>query len=271
MKSLAILCSSLTKKTATKLANAIGGVSVFNQDFHILDLNKYVYLNWGSHQTSGFIYNSLATRALNKIETEKYLALQEISRLKTYVGIDKNKVQELLRDGLWVVARKLVTSSRGKGIVLMKNEEDYIKAPMYTLYYPKTHEFRVFVGYNYNTPIYDILDYVQKKKKVGIEYDGVVWNKKNGYVYCHNKIVTRSKIKELAIQAADALGLDYCAVDILARMRFDEKTKRYVFLEEPRVCEINSAPGLENTVTFQAFVKYFNDIKSNIESLSEEP
>lgn len=156
------------------------------------------------------------------------------------------------------VARETATGKQGKGIVPIYGGQEYgpegeafPMAPLYTKFYDKTHEFRVHVFRG------KVIDYVQKKRmgkqklsSLGInEPDMLIRNHKRGWVFAHNDIIRDKFIEQIAVQAANCLGLDYAGIDILAKI--DENGK----VLDAVVCESNSAPGMSSKTTFTAYTK----------------
>jgi len=161
----------------------------------------------------------------------------------------KEVAQSWLNDGITVVSRRLTKSKMGKGISIITPDMDLPQVLLYTQYYEKTHEFRVHV--------FDgkIIDYVQKKKmgkakRESLELDKVnmeVRNHKKGWVFARKDIHASKKINDLGLAAVKAVGLDFGAVDILA------KFNRSGELLSALVCEVNSAPGMSDVNTFNAY------------------
>jgi hypothetical protein len=65
----------------------------------------------------------------------------------------------------------------------------------------------------------------------------------------------RAEIEKVAVAAVVALGLDFGAVDILAKYPKGDLTRSPVLA----VCEVNTAPGLANETTLQAYTKAITD------------
>jgi hypothetical protein len=154
------------------------------------------------------------------------------------------------KDGSLWVARTLLRSSKGKGIILFKAGIDETPvAPLYTKYYPKTHEFRIHV---FND---EVIDYVQKKKKLNFphEVNMKVRNHAKGWVFAKNNIYHYPELEAEALEAMAAIGLDFGAVDIMARLRplgLDGKRT----LIDYKVAEVNSAPGMSSKNTLDIYV-----------------
>jgi len=112
------------------------------------------------------------------------------------------------------------------------------KAPLYVLYKKKRSEYRVHV---FNGQVIDVSE---KRKRRGIDRDdGYIRNLANGWVFCRDGIVEPADLRDLAIRAVQALGLNFGACDIIWNER---ENKCYVL-------EVNTAPGLEGT-TLQRYV-----------------
>lgn len=157
-------------------------------------------------------------------------------------------VKTWVEEGHTVVARETLTGHSGAGIVIISGPqawENYHKrAPLYTKYIKKKSEYRVHVAFG------EVIDIQQKKKRH--DFDGepnyLVRNHSNGWVYCREDIVASADLKEQALRAVVALGLDFGAVDIIYNER---QNKCYVL-------EVNTAPGLEGTTVEKytdAFIK----------------
>jgi len=88
----------------------------------------------------------------------------------------------------------------------------------------------------------------------------VVRSHDNGWIFAHNNLHLPAEadatMREAAIGAVRSLGLDFGAVDILARFKGNR-------LEACAVCEVNTAPGVENTKTLDAYVKAITEVYNN--------
>ena len=117
-------------------------------------------------------------------------------------------------------------------------------APLYTQYKPKKHEYRVHVM---NEEVIDVQKKALRRGSEGNNFQ--IRTHDNGYIYMRNAIRVPEDAKTYAIQAVDACGLDFGAVDIIWNER---ENKSYVL-------EINTAPGLEGTTV----EKYAETIRRN--------
>lgn len=188
----------------------------------------------------------------NSVDKRKSLAIfkeREIPSLDftTY----KVEAERWLEYGFSVIVRATPSGKKGDGVSLVHPGEELPDAPLYTLFYDKTHEFRVhIVGGR-------VVDFVMKKRMgkekrsaLGLEEaDHVVRNHKRGWVFAHKDILDHPVIRDISIRAAKECGLDICATDVLARFN-----KEGHFLDA-RVCEVNSSPGMSSPTTFEAYTK----------------
>jgi glutathione synthase/RimK-type ligase-like ATP-grasp enzyme len=123
---------------------------------------------------------------------------------------------------------------------------DLPDAPLYTLGIENHGEYRVHVVND------EVILYQKKSRRVDEEgevdepddIEATVRNLSTGWVYRTSNLRRLDRVEELARQAIDALQLDFGAVDII--MNEDGE----VF-----VLEVNTAPGLGNTETREAYIE----------------
>lgn len=219
-------------------------------------------LNWGNSQPPAWEVDGEAwlnrpeavARAVSKFQTLTALANHDID------AVEVTRDPETARQ--WDAQGRCLTRqdglSGGRGIhhgyrhhnLAGPDEADYFWARVF----PKTHEFRIHVFKE------QAIDFVEKKARQGAEVNRLIRSHDNGWVFAHDNLsVTaedRETLEELAIEAVMALDLDFGAVDLLAIL--DKQTPRR--LKKARVCEINTAPGLENTATIAAYVRAFREV-----------
>lgn len=188
-------------------------------------------------------------KAVNKIETQKALRDFGVNRLTQTTS--KHQAWTWFLNESIVLARTTVTGKSGEGIVVLnfKNdkdkyptEESFPDAPLYSLYWPKTHEFRIHVVDGV------VVDRQQKRKMseeklVGNEltYDKMIRSWENGWVFTRENIRTSDYMDTTAIHAVQALGLRYAAVDMFAK--YDSGSNGRI--RDWAVCEVNTSPGME--------------------------
>ncbi len=132
-----------------------------------------------------------------------------------------------------VVCRTLTRGNSGRGIVLAKEVQEVVPAPLYTRYMPKQDEYRVHVFSEKG-----VIDVQQKRKVNGFdeneEANKYIRNHPNGWVFCREDVELPAPVREAALSAVLALHLDFGAVDIGYHEKFG-----------PAIYEVNTAPGLE--------------------------
>lgn len=155
---------------------------------------------------------------------------------------DRAVATDWVRGGDVAFCRTLLRASEGRGIKVASTPEELVKAPLYTKYVPKKQEFRVHVLHG------QVIDVQMKKKRKGFEDERNtrIRNLANGYVFCRDGIVEPPTLREIAINAAAALGYSLGAVDIA----FNVKRNKLVVLE------VNASPGMQG----QTLENYANAI-----------
>lgn len=195
----------------------------------------------------GTVFNPFDSvrRAGNKLLTFEQLKDVEGVRIPTFTTDLSVATKWLGEDRVAVVARTQLNGHSGAGIVLAREASDPLPvAPLYVQYVKKQKEFRVHVAFG---GVIDVQEKRQRKDYVG-DTNFQVRNHHTGWVYCREDIQEPDGIRDMAIQAVSALGLDFGAVDII----FNAKRN------ECFVLEVNTAPGLEGTTVeryAEAFVK----------------
>jgi glutathione synthase/RimK-type ligase-like ATP-grasp enzyme len=128
-------------------------------------------------------------------------------------------------------------------------EVELPEAPLYTRGVSNNGEYRVHV---FNG---EVILYQKKSRRVSEDgevevaegEDADVRNLASNWVYRTGNLRRLERVEKLAIDAVQVLGLDFGAVDIIK----DENGDVFVL-------EINTAPGLGNDVTLEAYVRAFN-------------
>lgn len=177
--------------------------------------------------------------ATNKLSTFNILAQHNIS-IPEYTT-DLNTAKLWVQNN-WVVCRKLLRASGGRGIVLAKTQDELVKAPLYVKYKRKDKEYRVHIFKG------KVIDAAEKKRRQlenrPENYNPYIRNYEYGWVYCRDNVNLTEDTLQLAKDTISALELDFGAVDIIYNSK---SNKAYVL-------EINTAPGLQGT-TLTNYVK----------------
>lgn len=232
-------------------------------------------INWGSTLNDGVIMEkindvSAVTTALSKLQTLTILKNASVPALEA-TGED-SVARQWAAQGV-VLCRKDRLSG-GRGILKIAHPDTIPTShgfDFFAKYWKKTHEYRFHVfarpegdgwqGTSDPLPSHSVIDIQQKRRRTDWSgnYDPMIRNFDNGWVFCHDNI--RGTAEELAAmgdtacKAVAALGLDFGAVDILAR--FSNGNSGNSALKKHVVCEINTAPGLEG----QTLEKYVTAIR----------
>ncbi len=150
-----------------------------------------------------------------------------------------------LRAGDIIVERHELRGNSGEGIRIVNLDDsempnDLQVAPLYTKFIPKTNEFRVHVFRG------EVIDYIEKKRlpsdRRPANFNRYISSTSFGWVFSRTDVRDIPGVRDIAIRAVAALGLDFGAVDIV----FNDGL--------PYVLEVNTAPGLSGTT----LVKYAN-------------
>ena len=231
-------------KSAKSLANGLG-IKMLRQEGPTY-LGGETIINWGAsvitrkHTSNVLNRPEAIARAVNKLQAFKTMEGRCPLPLFTESRVEASK---------WlpeaVVCRTLLNGHSGNGIVIAENEEQMVDAKLYTKYVKKQHEYRLHV---FDGKVF----YVQKKARSNAVADeNVNWkvrNHGNGFIYAHIGIDVADDVKQIAVDAIAALGLDFGAVDMIVT----KSGKWYVL-------EANTACGLENT-TLEKYVEQFKQL-----------
>jgi hypothetical protein len=166
---------------------------------------------------------------------------------------DKESAQAMIDEGSTIVARTLLTSHSGRGIVLSP-PDSLPDAPLYTELKqgPTINEYRVWFGPK------GIIDVAQKKRwrtarlhEAGIDpdelYGKVVRAHKNGWVFAFKDMQCTNEDVFVEITEAAKQVIGWGCVDVL----IDSES------EEWWIVETNSAPGMSSKRTRAALVNCF--------------
>ena len=207
-------------------------------------------INWGNSNdppnwSAAWGYNSSTSI---RVASNKLLALNDLRDAGVAVPRFTTDIEEAKAWGTWVVCRRLLRASEGRGIVLAKTPEEVVRAPLYVQFRRKTNEYRVHVVNGTIRLSHE--KRLCKRENRPVDYNPHICNHSNAWKFC--KVVTPLPecVKENAIKAVEALHLNFGAVDIIYNKKFDTCY----------VLEVNTAPGFcEGSETQQAFVRAFTN------------
>lgn len=250
MAQIVICPYSMRSKSAKTLATALETTRV--PDGAGLNSDTLI-VNWGMGYSSGGRCKILNKRenvalACNKLTTLRILSEGGVSATPEWTT-DKQRAKEWLQSGSTVFCRTKLTGHSGQGIVVAKTVLDLVTAPLYTKFIDKDSEYRIHV---FDGQVID-----QRKKVPATDGRAVttdyIYSHSNGYVFKFADAPT--VVKQAAITAVRALGLDFGAVDVMSKA--ERGTAGIPMSYKAWVLEVNTAPGLVGT-TIQA---YTNAIK----------
>lgn len=164
----------------------------------------------------------------------------------------KRVAKKWLADGFNVYARQTMEGERGRGITVIKPEDrmldggDLEQVQCFTKGFKATREFRVHVAFG------QVIEVNEKKRRNGTNPDPLIRSHRD-WVFCvYNLSPYPESIKTTAIEAVEALGLDFGGVDLAIDSR-----------DNVCVYEVNTAPWINRESSTQAYV---NAIKQHFSS-----
>lgn len=290
--------------SARALKDALGAMIIKLENSRYRYRNAHTIINWGNSRRPSWMSTDVPVInqpesveiASNKLDTFERLQAEMIATVPWTT--DKSLAQGWLNDGVKVFVRHSLTGHSGEGIEVIspREESDFNvelthiinrlrtinyhsladnliedledisvslpDAPLYTYGVSNTGEYRVHVFDG------EVILYQKKSRRVNEETGEVVTaegeeadvrNLASNWVYRTGNLRRLERVEELAINAVRALGLDFGAVDIIK----DENGEVYVL-------EVNTAPGLGNEATLEAYVRAFNGEPAQLPELADE-
>jgi len=203
-------------------------------------------INWGAQEISSEISRCIVINQPFAIRetANKLVFFQALigKNLTPNFTTHQDVAKDWLDDHRIVVARKLLNSSGGKGIVLMQRPCELIRAPLYVQYIPKKFEYRVHILSG------KVIDVQIKRRRLDFaEPNWKIRNYNQGFIYAREGCFPHPSVLDVALKCFDNFQLHFGAIDVV----YNEKTKRAYVLE------INTAPGLEG----QTVVNYANALR----------
>jgi hypothetical protein len=241
MQNLKILPYKMGSKSAKLLASHFNVKRIYAHG-KFKPNRSHAILNWGCNNSS--ILND-ECNILNKPENI-VLASNKITALQAFATnnvphiefvLTREEALQWIKDGNVVYCRTLTRGSEGNGIVIATKEEELVTARLYTKYFKNLYEYRIHV---FNG---EVIDRTQKKRMSSerlqnnqIEEEDTskyVRNHMKGWVFTRKDMFIPEGIDKVAIDAVNALGLDFGAVDIAYNKYYNQL----------KVFEVNTAIG----------------------------
>lgn len=228
-------------ESAKALVAALNPLAILKRQTTPVYGRKKVMLNWG-HSAPRFSLDRVTVlnkpeavgKASNKLTA---LTIMKAAGVNTPefthdINVAKSWIED---DDRIVLCRTMLRANSGRGIVIAKEVTELVAAPLYVKYVRKEKEYRLHV---FNG---QVIDMVEKRRRRGFQENGI-YNKyirsyEQGWIMARDNVVVADVVKEQALKAVAALGLDFGAVDIV--LKKDNNV--------PYVLEVNTAPGIQGT------------------------
>lgn len=233
----------LGSKSSRLLAKGLDVLRINTPNTRFIPRHNDVLINWGC-SASPFVnsrgvwlnHPNSVSNASNKLRA--FQLFKEASVSIPDFATNKEDAKALFdSDSVIVYCRTRLCGKGGAGIVLAKNVDELVDAPLYTKGILNSDEFRIHVFKG------EVFDVVQKRKRT-TDADPTIFNEHirnhdNGWIFAREGVAEAidDAIKNTAISAISSLFLDFGAVDI----RVDRETKQAYILE------VNTAPGITGT------------------------
>jgi len=225
-----------------------------------------VVINWGRSELGSYARDPLRWDGIPTIINDQHAVAKASDKLFTFQTLHNSNesirydigtgspisfpeyttdwvtAQRWQSEGSLIVSRSLLRASEGRGMEIGEFALETIEGVpvrLWVKYKRKSREYRVHVFKG------EVID-IQQKKRVrsavthGVDVDEQIRSHANGWIFAREGILDNPEIpviKEQAILAVKALGLDFGAVDIIYSIK---KNRCWVL-------EVNCAPGLEGT------------------------
>lgn len=182
------------------------------------------------------------TRASNKLSSFERLVWGDVPCPQHTTSEDEARTW--LEGGNIVLARTLLNASSGRGIVVMHELSDLVRAPLYTKYVKKQAEYRVHILNG------QVIDVVQKKRGTNWAGNNTIRTHSEGWIFARDGIQVPQAVKDVSLKTIEVFSLDFGAVDVLWNQ----------YHGCAYVCEVNTAPGLESGgTTLQRYTESFRE------------
>lgn len=248
MKNLYVYSYNATSKGASELSEALDVPRIRHNNSRFIGSSRKTVINWGSSEVSKEV---LACKILNPPSVVSVVS-NKLSFFRKMTDAsdpprcvpwttDITVAQKWVKESL-VVVRNVLTGHSGNGIIIADN--DIPKAPLYTKYISKSHEYRIHIIKG------QIIDAQRKIRDPDREpTNWKVRSHDNGFIYVRQGFTVPGDVADQALKASVSSGIDFGAVDVIWS---DKQKKAWVL-------EINTAPGLEGA-TVENYANGFREL-----------
>lgn len=202
-------------------------------------------INWGSSRCPYPCLNKPEAVGLASHKVRAFVAMEGAGVVVPYFTTDVEVAVRAVKCGIVIYQRNRIKGAGGVGIVVCSEA---------TGIYP-TDEGKLFVegilgAEEYRVHVFngEVLDFQKKLRRNNLkedEYNPLIKNHGNGYVYARKNIELPAHAGVNSIKAVEALGLDFGAVDVLVKDGVSY------------VLEVNTAPGITGT-TVEKYAEAIN-------------
>jgi hypothetical protein len=249
-------------KSATKLAKVLEIKKIKHSNSVFKGDSNKTIINWGSTQPTPEVFKCRILNHPSKIEivSNKLKFFESISH-ENFVNLvpwttEIGQVRDWLDGGFSVFGRSLLTSHSGNGIMIYNPGEssslDDVPSlslpPLFTKYIKKDSEWRIHCM-KFNEDIRIIFEQRKVRDPNKEPTNWKIRSHKNGFIFQHNNLNVPNLVREQAIAAFKASGLDFGGVDVIFNKH---EQKAYIL-------EINSAVGLEGQ-TVEVYANAFKEL-----------
>jgi carbamoylphosphate synthase large subunit len=207
-----------------------------------------VIINWGASDcpfTEGVVLNSSEAIAQVSNKLTFFRASEPLGRLLPQFWTDRGQIPP---EAFPVVCRTVLQGHSGQGIVIARDQDQLVNAPLYTKYIKKKDEYRIHCGRNREDQSY-VFSVQRKARRMDVENPNwEVRNHQNGFIYTRTDVNPPECVTQAALEVFSNFALDFGAVDVI----YNERSS------QAYVLEINSAPGLEGQ-TVEDYVEFFRN------------
>ena len=241
--------SSRDLKTALEVSGNFDRVLRVHPDRNYRPRADDLIINWGNGRVPEWVL-TFNDRFLNTPEAVGVASnkLNALTRLEERgVSVPNFTTNRTVADEEFdgIVVRNELRGHSGEGIELIIDDDREVpEAPLYTELIDSKSEYRVHI---FNG---EVIDYIKKRRSNEDTPEGVekyIKSHSNGWIFTRENLRRLDRIEQLAIDAVEALGLDFGAVDIVR----DQENECYVL-------EVNTAVSMQG----QTLENYVNAISS---------
>lgn len=232
MSNLYIYPYNSNSESAKLLAERLGAKRIKLQNSEYVHKEDNFILNWGNSNcpyTSRVLNPGSAIK--NTVDKLDFFRKMVANGFSQHIPTYYTNPADIPICDFPVLCRTSTTGMDGAGIVVARNRDELVAAPLYTKYIGNSTEYRVTIFKG------EVTDIQTKLPRAGESFDPIIKTYANGWGFQRLPVPPhiRDKIVEVAKIALEVAGLDFGGVDVV----------RSGSLGRAFVLEVNTAMGLE--------------------------